>query len=392
MIRLRTLALVLSLAATALADDFDRLEGPILAGIPASGDAQAHEQLTLAELGNLPSILPGLREPLLIAMTDQGNIARLIAIPAFRKPQGGQGEPIPILVLERFATFEGGPATTRLARGRDLILFDGFFFDLDSGQVVPEGQGGDLRFLAQGEQGPRLVAVGKAKLYTLSKSPFPSPAAAPRARPSTRGQVRPEDFAGRYHLFADGRWSGVLDLKVGERGVVTGRFRSDQTGASYPVTGHVAEGAPHQIRFAAQFPRSKLEFVGYLWTEGQGAMAGSATLLDHELGFFALREGGHYAPEGEEVEVIAQGDQRPGRLEISIRPEGRFTVGGKDLDASALVATLKDARSMDPSTWVALHAPADLPLSEFRRALELIRSSAGGLDVRLAPVEPNQGR
>ena len=76
---------------------------------------------------------------------------------------------MPVLVLERFDTFDAGNPASRLARGREVILFSGFEFDLDSGQVVPEGQGGDLRFVALPKSTPRLEALGPAKLYTLSK-------------------------------------------------------------------------------------------------------------------------------------------------------------------------------------------------------------------------------
>src|SRR5947209_1091735 len=82
----------------------------------------------------------------------------------------------------------------RRARGKDLILFDGFQVDLDSGQVVPEDQGGDLQFRAKGEGGPRLLGLGKAKLYTLTKAPILESAA--DARPTLGRAVLPGDFAG----------------------------------------------------------------------------------------------------------------------------------------------------------------------------------------------------
>jgi hypothetical protein len=264
--------------------------------VPKGKEATARERLTIGEIGNLPNVLRGTRSGVVVATTDQGNLARLLVVPALRKPPGGEGEPAPILVLERFETFEAPRATSRLARGRDLILFDGFRLDLDSGQVVPEGQGGDVQFLASGEGGPRLVALDKARLYTLAKSPLgdaPEP-----GRPSAGRAVLPGDFAGRYRLFANGQWSGTLELKVEDKGVVAGSFRSDQTGTSYKVTGQVAADAPQKVLFEAEMPRTRLAFTGYLWTEGKGAMAGTVSLLGRDFGFFALRDGGRFAPEG----------------------------------------------------------------------------------------------
>jgi hypothetical protein len=281
--------------ASARADDFDRIEGPVLAGVPKSQFARAHDRLTMTELGNLPSVLGSPRVPVLIVVTDQGNLARLIAAPALRKSADPRGEPLPILILERFETFDAGPATTRAARGRDVLLFDGFHYDLDTGQVVPEGQGGDVRFLARADGGPTLLANAGAKIYTLSRNPLPEAPATP-GRLSPGRTVVPADFAGRYRLFANGQWSGTLELKVEDGGAVTGRFRSDQTGTSYPVTGQVGP-EPYRIHFAVAFPRSRQEFDGRLWTSGKGAMAGTVSLLNQDLGFFALREGGRAAPD-----------------------------------------------------------------------------------------------
>lgn len=295
----------------ALGDDFDRLEGQALSGVPENKAATQHRSLTFTELGNLPSVLRGGRSALLVVVSDQGNPARLLVSPALRKQPGGKGEPLPVLVLERFATFEAGKATTRLARGQDLILFDGFRVDLDLGQVVPEGQGGDLQFLAGGPEGPRLVALDGSKLFTLSASPLPP--ATQAAGPSPGRAVLPTDFSGRFRLFANGQWSGTLDLTVDDQGVVSGQFRSDLNGAFFPVTGQVAADVPQKIRFTVTYPRTRQDFEGFLWTEGKGALAGSVVMQEHPYGFFAIREGGRYAPEGEGLGPLTGEERASGR-------------------------------------------------------------------------------
>lgn len=281
------------------ADEFDRLEGTALTAIPQSRDAQSHESLTLEEIGNLPRALPGIRSALIVATTDQGNLARLLVSPALRKPPGRPGEPIPVLVLERLDTFEPGQAGHRVARARDLWLFDGFRVDLDSGNVVPEGQGADLQYLTAGAGSPRLVTLEGARMYTLTKPRPPGPSSP--GQPSPGREVLPGDFAGRFRLFANGQWSGTLDLQAEGRDGLTGHFRSDETGRVYPVNGQVGDGEPNHVRFSIEYPQSSQVFEGYLWTEGKGALAGTMTMLDRHFGFFALREGGRFAPESNDL-------------------------------------------------------------------------------------------
>ncbi|HEX8203107.1 MAG TPA: biopolymer transporter ExbD, partial [Isosphaeraceae bacterium] len=94
------LAALMPLAA-ARSQDFDRLEGQALAAIPKSPDVTAHQRLSLAELGNLPRVLRGERSALVVAQTDRGNLCRLLVAGALRKAPGAEGEPAPVLVLER---------------------------------------------------------------------------------------------------------------------------------------------------------------------------------------------------------------------------------------------------------------------------------------------------
>jgi hypothetical protein len=292
-------------------------------------------------------------------------------------------------VLERFDTFDAGNIATRLARGKDLILFDGFQLDLDSGQVVPEGQGGDLQFRAVGDSGPRLEAVGKAKLYTVTKAPLLDAPAAAAARPSIGRTVLPADFTGRYRLFANGQWSGTLDLKVDEAGAVAGQLRSDLNGAAYPVTGQVGLEVPNRVAFRVKLPRTHQDYEGYLWSEGKGAMAGTLTMLDHAYGFFALREGGRFAPEGEDVGPLAGDRERnagsPGRRTVVVR-NGQYTLDGAPRTDQELTDALKRAIAAEPATWVLLQVPDDEPYSALQRAFTAI-SAAGVGTIRLGGAD-----
>ncbi len=380
---------VFLLVSPVVGDEFERIEGEALAGLPRDSEATARPELTMGDLEALPNLLRDTRSAFLVATTDQGNVTRLLVVPGLRKPPGGDQAPIPVVVLERFDTFDAGNRANRLARGRDLILFDGFQVDLDSGQVVPDGQGGDLRFQTQGESGPRLASVGKARLYSLKKLPVsPDPA---HDRPSIGRIVLPTDFNGRYRLFANGQWSGTLDLKIEPDPVgtnsVTGRFRSDTSGATYPVTGQVAADVPQRLTFRIKLPRTHQDFDGLLWTEGKGAIAGTMTMIDHVFGFFALREGGRYAPEGEDTGLLASTRQATpqGRRTVVIR-KGEYTLDGKPRTDLELTSLLKKAVAAEPATWVLLQVPDDEPFSAIHRAYAAL-GAAGVTNIRLGSIE-----
>ena len=284
-------ACLFGLAAATRGDEFDRLEGALLFELIKGTDAHTHPRLTFRELEALPVVLRDDRNALVIARTDQGNLAKMLVSPGLRKlsPSEKDERLVPVLILERFETIDAGDRRSFKARGKQVMLFDGFQYDLDAGQVVPEGLGGDIVFLANAPDGPRLAALRESRLFTLDK-PLPAAPASP-GKPSRGRAVEPGDFAGRYHLIANGQWSGTLVLAVDPAGAVTGHFRSDRNGSVYPVTGKLAAEVPQRIDFVIKFPRAEQSYTGFLWTEGKNAIAGSVSMLDHPYGFIAVREG-----------------------------------------------------------------------------------------------------
>ena len=268
--------------------EFDRIEGDVIARLIKEGGAQSHKRLTIGEIDALPTVLKESRSAFLLVKTGQGNYSRVLAVAALRKMPRSNSAALPVLLLEKFDTFEPGKSSSRVTRGTGMVLFDGFEVDLDSGVVVPAGQGGDLVFRARGEGGPRLEPLAGASLFSLTK---PIPSATTSEGPSPGKAVLAGDFTGRYKLFSDGRWSGLLELKVGERKQVVGNFRSEPSGSSYEVQGELSGDPPNNVTFRIKFPRTEQEYVGYLWTEGKWGLAGTFTMLDRTFGFFAIREG-----------------------------------------------------------------------------------------------------
>lgn len=277
----------------ARAGEFDRLEGAQLATIAKGPDVVRHPRISMRELDQLPVAFKDTRAAFLIVKTSQKNLARLLVSPALRRPPDAAGAPVPVFVLERFDTFEPGRSGSRLAKGASLLLFDGFQVDLDSGQIVPEGQGGDLVFRKGGKEGPWIEAVGGAELYSPKARVTPASAA---SGPSPGRAVLPADFSGRFRLYSDGRWSGLLELEVAPDRQVTGRFRSEANGTSYPVTGEVKLDPPNKLLFKVKFPRTEQDYDALLWTEGKHAFSGTFAMGEKSFGFCAVREGSTLGP------------------------------------------------------------------------------------------------
>jgi hypothetical protein len=289
----RYVVFLLIATGAASAGEFDRLEGAQLNSIVKGPDVIRHQRLTLRELDQLPTAFKDTRAAFLIVKTSQKNVARLLVSPALRKPPEGNGSPVPVFVLERFETFEPGRAGSRVAKGAGILLFDGFQVDLDSGQVVPEGQGGDLMFKKGDQDGPLIEAIGPAELYSPKALITPTAAA---SGPSPGRAVLPGDFSGRFRLFADGRWSGLLELEVAADRQVTGRFRSEANGTSYPVTGEIPLEPTNKLLFKVKFPRAEQDYDAYLWTESKNAFSGTFAMGEKTFGFCAVREGAKLGP------------------------------------------------------------------------------------------------
>jgi hypothetical protein len=366
---------LVALSDRARADQFEQLDGPMLVKVLKGGDATARASLTVSDIAAMPALLRDTRSALVLAKTDLGNPVRLLIVPELRKPASGQGEPIPVVVLERLDAFDASDPSSRVASRRDVVVFDGFQVDLDTGQVVPEGQGGDVVFRVNGDRGPRLDSIGKASLFTLARAPALDSSKAPQPTPGKA--VLPGDFAGRYRLFANGQWSGTLELKVEGRGAVVGQFRSDLHGTTYPVSGQVATDVAQKVFFAIKYPRARQEFEGFLWAEGKGAIAGVASLNERPVGFFAIREGGKFAPEGADIGPLVRLDaDRPGRHVVEVVGD-KIKFEGKEATLDELVAALRMLVESEsaPLPWVLIRASSGQKYGDVIRAAEAVQAA-----------------
>ncbi|GIW88639.1 MAG: hypothetical protein KatS3mg108_2963 [Isosphaeraceae bacterium] len=360
-------------AGIVAADDFDRLEGEALK------QAAASEELRLTldqdELARLPRVFPGVRSTVLIARTNEGNLARLLVIPARRI--GEDGREAPVLLIEQYATFASPGYRQRLARGRDVMLFDGWRFDLDSGQLVPDQFGGDLRLTVTADTRLRLEAEPGAGLIGLQRSPLNGQVQEGRPTPGPR--VQAEDHQGRFRLIVAGRWSGPLELKVDGAGQVSGSFRSDQTGAVYRVRGEVVRGGTPRLDLTIDFPRSQMKLTGYLWPEGKHAIAGFAQLMEQEYGFVAVRAGRSPEPPGLEWEAEAI---PPDGLVVRLAADGTLWREGQVVEPARLAEDLQ----AEPGRSIQVVADRSTPVGVLDRVSEQLRA-AGFASVLLVVAE-----
>ena len=160
------------------ADVFDRQTAPVLQKYAAA--QQSRESLGLEEAARLKSLSPRLSTPAIVVRTGGDNWAKALVAWGFHK---GPDKPIPVLLIERYVTYRGDRGNVTAANGGDVMLFAGFEFDFDIGQVVPQGHGGDVTLTRDG----LLKPLGEARLYALNGPQLPAPDPADRFdQPTTK--------------------------------------------------------------------------------------------------------------------------------------------------------------------------------------------------------------
>jgi hypothetical protein len=266
------------------ADAFDNYINTVLTKVPSAAGVKELKQLTPTLIADNDRVLSHTTGALVVVRTNEGRMCKLLVQEARQKTSATDS--VPILLIDRYVTYKEGEEQAIQVKGRNIRLFAGFQFNLDIGQVVPASVGGDLRFVAAKDK-TYAEPVGKAKLYLVTKN---LPEAAPKktAKVVIGAAFEPRYFNGTYKLFDDGRRSGTLHLKVGEKNKVSGSYYSDKDGQKYEVAGKVSTPA-HAIQFTIIFPRSRQQFQGWMFTGDGKAITGFSRLQERDTGFYALR-------------------------------------------------------------------------------------------------------
>ncbi|MBV9125262.1 MAG: hypothetical protein JO112_18045 [Planctomycetes bacterium] len=267
------------------ADAFDRYTNTILARGPTEPGVQEVKQLTTGLIADNDSVLPDATGALILVKTNDGRFSKLLVQPARQKINPKTA--VPILLIERYVTYQEGSERAVEAQGQNLHLFPGFHLNLDIGQVVPADLGGDLQVKAE-KNNVLVEPLGQARLYLVTK-PLRGTEPPKSSLPTITGAFEPRFFNGTYKLYDDGRRTGTLKLKVDADGAVTGVYYSDKDGTRYDVTGKVGD-PKHTIQFTVHRPRVEEVFQGWMFTGDGKAIAGSSRMQEHEGGFYAVRE------------------------------------------------------------------------------------------------------
>ena len=239
------------------------------------------ESLAMRDSLSLKSIGRGIGSPCIVVHTDDDNWTKALVTWGFRK--GTDGERVPVVLIERFVNYRGDRQTLTTAAGKDVMLFPGFGFNFDIGQVVPAGQGEDILCVDDGVLKP----AAKSKLFALDGPATPEPDPTERPDPTSHTGVIPTDFAGSWKVRIDGRWEGVWELDVEERRVF-GRFISDETKSVYEIAGKIA-ALPHNAKLNIELANASQTIDAFLWTKDKSAMAGFMVMANRKLGFYATR-------------------------------------------------------------------------------------------------------
>jgi hypothetical protein len=287
------------------ADHFDDHQLAALQGTASRKDCPAAKRITLTDLAGMPKVIQGSPQSvLLVVHTDERNWCKLLVRGGGIKRRGSS-VPKTFLHIERMTTYAADPKRGVLADKRDIYLFDGFAIDLDIGQIVAKGDGDDLSFEATAasnkkesakemmeEESRRLgplqgTAIASAGVDIVTPLTPLVAASKTTTRTKTTGAITTSDFVGKYRLDVDGRFTGVLQLRLDE-GKLTGSFTSDQSGSVYRAT--VSQGSPpQQIKLEISFPRTELKLEVRLFTKSRTKIAGTAMMEENAFGFAAER-------------------------------------------------------------------------------------------------------
>jgi len=244
-------------------------------------DGKPLESVTSGQAAQWKFIGRDVTQPCVVIKTGDGNVAKALLSWGFRKTAD---KPVPVLVIDRYVTYDRDRSNLTLAHGRNLMLFPGFEFDFDIGQVVPAGVGGDVAL----NDKRALVALGEAKIYGLDGGLVPE-GEGEDYNPQAHQGVQPRDYAGEWKVTADGRWYGTWHLAVDEDGNIDGQYLSEETKSVFPLKGRVALGEPNRIVFDVEFAAATQHYDLYLFTGDKSAMCGTTTLVDRKFGVLAQR-------------------------------------------------------------------------------------------------------
>ena len=114
------------------ADVFDRHTSDYLRKVAEAGEGLS--EIALTDLHKLQPLSKTETTPVAVFQTSEGQWTKAAVTWAFRRTEDGL---LPILTIERFVAYRNDLSDISNASGTNIMLFAGFAYDFDIGQVVP---------------------------------------------------------------------------------------------------------------------------------------------------------------------------------------------------------------------------------------------------------------
>ena len=145
------------------------------------------------------------------------------------------------------------------------------------------------------------------------------------------------------------------------------------------MTGKVDGDVPQKIRFTIEFPRSRQDYQGILWTEGKNVIAGTLTMLGRDFSFVAVRQGTRLDLDGGgEAVALSPPDRSATWLRVRVEADPDRYLVGKDGDPKSgteLTEILVRSLKGDPKIKVLVVARESIPHVRVLQAIEAVRAS-----------------
>ena len=133
--------LTAGMSSSAMADVFEQHTSQHLRQVAEKSDGLKF--ITLSDLHQLQPLAKTETTPMVVIKTGESQWTKAAMTWAFRKTEAGL---IPILTIERFVTYRDDLSNVSAASDDNIMLFAGFAYDFDIGQVVSSRSGRRSRF------------------------------------------------------------------------------------------------------------------------------------------------------------------------------------------------------------------------------------------------------
>jgi len=103
------------------ADNFEEYTNQVLQKMVDDGFCKESDSISLKDIADLDSVLPGIQAGFIIVKTNEGRFSRSLV--QFARQKIDANNATPMILLERFTTYREGEERTVLASSKNVALF-----------------------------------------------------------------------------------------------------------------------------------------------------------------------------------------------------------------------------------------------------------------------------